>query len=136
MGISEVISSPSSPWQAKDTLPQLYSLPISLWPRIKADIDSNMLSPIALVTVYSVNPGDLGKNHQVLAYGYELDDSNQLTLHVCDPNTTPEQADSVRLILNLSNPTHTTPIDSNVNIGESVRGFFQVPYAFSRSGFA
>jgi hypothetical protein len=101
------------------------------WPRIKADIDSNMLSPIALVTVYSANPGDLGKNHQVLAYAYELDDSNQLTLHVYDPNTAPEQADGVRLILNLSNPTHTTPIDSNVNISEGVRGFFQVPYSFA-----
>jgi hypothetical protein len=101
------------------------------WPRIKADIDSNMLSPIALVTVYSQNPGDLGKNHQVLAYGYELDDSNQLTLHVYDPNTDPELADGVRLILSLSNPTHTTPIDSNVNIAESVRGFFQVPYTFT-----
>jgi hypothetical protein len=29
------------------------------------------------------------------------------------------------------NPTHTTPIDSNVNIAESVRGFFQVPYTFA-----
>ncbi len=104
---------------------------IEEWPRIKADIDGNMLSPVALVTVYSANPGDLGKNHQVLAYGYELDDSNQLTLHVYDPNTDPEQADNVRLILNLSNPTHTTAIDSNVNIDEGVRGFFQVPYAFS-----
>ncbi|HEY9287537.1 MAG TPA: NBR1-Ig-like domain-containing protein [Candidatus Dormibacteraeota bacterium] len=101
------------------------------WPAIKADIDSNMLSPLGLVTVYSANPGDVGKNHQVLAYGYDLDDSNQLTLRVYDPNTKPEFADQVRLVLNLSDPTHTTPIDSNVAINEGVRGFFRVPYLFA-----
>jgi hypothetical protein len=100
------------------------------WPLIKADIDSGMLSPIALVTIFSQNPGDLGKNHQVLAYGYDLSDANVLTLHVYDPNTMPETADGVRLILDLSNPTHTTAIDSNVNISEGVRGFFRVPYTF------
>jgi hypothetical protein len=84
-----------------------------------------------LVTVYSANPGDLGKNHQVLAYAYEVDDSNTLPLHVYDPNTPPEQADGIRLKLDLSNPTHTTSIDSNVSIGENVRGFFRVPYTFS-----
>ena len=67
----------------------------------------------------------------MLAYGYELDDSSQLTLHVYDPNTDPEHGGWRALILNLSNPTHTTPIDSNVNIDEGVRGFFRVPYAFS-----
>jgi Ig-like domain from next to BRCA1 gene len=100
------------------------------WPLIKADIDGNMPSPLGLVTVSSLNPGDIGKNHQVLAYAYEVDDASQLTLHVYDPNTPPENADGVRLILSLTNPTHTTPIDSNVGVPEGVRGFFQVPYLF------
>lgn len=100
------------------------------WPQIRHDIDSDVLSPIALVTVSSYNPGDLGKNHQVLAYGYDIDDANQLTVHVYDPNTIPENADGVRLILSMNNPTHTTAIDSNVGNEPHVRGFFHVPYGF------
>jgi Ricin-type beta-trefoil lectin domain-like len=100
------------------------------WPRIRADIDSGHTSPIALVTVASLNPGDLGKNHQVLAYAYELN-GDDLTLHVYDPNTPRAAADSVTLRLNTSNPTHTTPITHNVNIDEPVRGFFRVDYGFS-----
>jgi hypothetical protein len=100
------------------------------WPRIRADIDSGHTSPLALVTVQSLSPGDLGKNHQVLAYAYELNGSD-LTLHLSDPNTARSNADGVQLSMNLSNPTHTTPITHNVNIGEPIRGFFRVNYAFS-----
>jgi hypothetical protein len=40
-----------------------------------------------LVLVESLNPFDLGKNHQVLAYGYDLDeDSGGLSVRVYDPN--------------------------------------------------
>jgi hypothetical protein len=101
------------------------------WPRVKADIDSGMLSPLALVTVYTTDPTMLGHNHQVLAYAYEVDDSNRLTLHLYDPNTTPPDADDVQLSIDLSNPTHTSPITHNVNISEDVRGFFRTTYVFS-----
>ena len=57
------------------------------WPKIKADIDGGMLSPLGLVTVYSSDPTMMGHNHQVLAYAYEVDDANRLTLHLYDPNT-------------------------------------------------
>lgn len=100
------------------------------WPAIRADIDSGHTSPLALVTQASLNPGDLGKNHQVLAYGYDLSGSD-LTVHVYDPNTVRSSADGVTLRLNVSNPTHTTPITHNVNIAEPVRGFFRVDYGFS-----
>ena len=47
--------------------------------------------PLGPVTVHSTNPLDLGMNHQVLAYGYELD-GTALTLRVYDPNTDPASA--------------------------------------------
>lgn len=55
------------------------------WPRIRADIDSGMPSPMFILTVKSAWPGDLGSCHQVLAYGYDVA-GHDITLHVYDPN--------------------------------------------------
>ena len=41
------------------------------WPQIRRDIDEGTPSPLGLVRVKSIDPLDLGDNHQVLAYGYE-----------------------------------------------------------------
>jgi hypothetical protein len=90
-----------------------------------------MLSPLGLVTVYSTDPTMMGHNHQVLAYAYEVDDANRLTLHLYDPNTASPGADDVRLSLDLSNPSHTSPITHNVNIGRNIRGFFRTKYVFT-----
>jgi hypothetical protein len=68
------------------------------WPKIKADIDANKLSPLGLVQTISYNPGDIGKNHQVLCYAYELSASN-VTLHIYDPNV--PKKDTVRLKFNI-----------------------------------
>src|SRR5215813_4799655 len=76
----------------------------SEWPKIKGDIDSGLLSPLALVTIKTFDPTQLGENHQVLAYGYDLKGS-LLTLHVYDPNYPKD--DTVTLALNLANPQHT-----------------------------
>jgi hypothetical protein len=101
------------------------------WPRVKADIDHGKLAPLGLVTVHTTDPAMLGHNHQVLAYGYEVDDANRLTLHLCDPNTAASAADNVTLSLDLSNPTHTTRIAHNVNIGRPIRGFFRTSYTYA-----
>lgn len=42
------------------------------WPLIRKDLDNGVLCPLALVRIKSLDPFMLGKNHQVLAYGYEL----------------------------------------------------------------
>ena len=97
------------------------------WPKIKADIDSGHPSPLGLVTVFDLNPGDLGNNHQVLAYAYDVDANNTLTLHLYDPNT--GASDGCQLSMSLSNPSHSTPIANNVNIGFPIRGFFRVDYS-------
>ena len=93
-------------------------------------LDAGNLCVLGLVTTASVNPADLGRNHQVLAYGYELDDSNRLTLLIYDPNTPRAQADAVRISLSLSNPTKRTAIKHNVGISDPIRGFFGVDYDY------
>ncbi|HZC73897.1 MAG TPA: hypothetical protein VE442_24630 [Jatrophihabitans sp.] len=101
------------------------------WTKIKADIDTGRLSSLGLVTVQSTDPRALGHNHQVLAYAYDIDDANRLTLYLYDPNTRTSAADSVRLSLNLSQPTRTTAITHNVNIARPIRGFFRTHYTFT-----
>lgn len=64
------------------------------WPLIRADIDAGRPSPVCLIAVKSLNPGDLGENHQVLAYAYEAD-GHDITLHIYDPNQ--PLVDSVRM---------------------------------------
>jgi len=98
------------------------------WPRVKADIDRGWLSPLGLVTVHGADPARLGHNHQVLAYGYELDDADTLTLHLYDPNTRTAEADDVQLSLDISNPTRTPSITHNVNISRPIRGLFRTNY--------
>jgi hypothetical protein len=101
------------------------------WPRVKADIDTGRLSPLGIVTVRTADPTMMGHNHQVLAYAYDVDDDDVLTLHLYDPNTPPAGADEVRLRIDLSHPTRTSPITHNVNIGRPIRGFFRTTYTFS-----
>ena len=101
------------------------------WPKIKADLDSNHVSPLGLV--YGQEPPtvgfftgiqDLAHCHVVLAWGYDLDGSD-LTIYIYDPdyfgceNT---------ITLNIANPGHTTPITIS-NWGGFYRGFFQCHYA-------
>lgn len=55
------------------------------WPLIMSDIDSGRPSTVTLVTVKSLNPGDLGECHQVLAYAYEVH-GHSVRFWVYDPN--------------------------------------------------
>ena len=98
----------------------------SEWPKIKADIDSGHLSPMALIEVKTLDPTQMGKNHQVLAYGYDLNGSN-LTIHLYDPNS--PNVDNATLKLNISDPQHTT--DVAFSYGSSVWCFFHPDYQFS-----
>ena len=57
------------------------------WPRIRAAIDGGRLPMVGLVRHHGRNPFDLIKDHQVLAYGYKIDDaSGAITLRIYDPN--------------------------------------------------
>lgn len=96
------------------------------WPRIQNDLDAGTLSPLGLVRVRSARPIDLGRNHQVLAYGYDLDEDDNLTIHLYDPNY--PGADDVSIALNVSTPSRCSSI--SYSTGEPLRGFFRTPYRF------
>jgi hypothetical protein len=97
-------------------------------PQITRSIDSGALCTLGLVTVYTADPTQLGKCHQVLAYGYDWNGS-YFRLRVYDPNSSGN--DGIYIGLDTSNPTHTTAVDNNVNISFPIRGFFFVPYTFN-----
>ncbi len=102
------------------------------WPaRIQPELDAGRLCCLGLVTVASPNPAELGHNHQVMAYGYDLDGAGNLALHVYDPNTAQDQADTVTISLSLLDPEHATPIHHNVGIGSPIRGFFRTDYSYA-----
>jgi uncharacterized Zn-finger protein len=108
------------------------------WPKIKADIDAGKPSPLSLVGAPARGILDvdgiiqtLHHCHQVLAYAYEVNNANRLTLLVYDCND-PSNDNSI-LAFDLGNPAPATPIaapDINANMsgGIEVRGFFRVAY--------
>jgi hypothetical protein len=56
------------------------------WTAINAALNAGQLVCLGLIRVRSFSPGDLGKNHQVLTYGYDEDDDGRVALAICDPN--------------------------------------------------
>jgi hypothetical protein len=109
------------------------------WPRIKADIDAGLPSPIFIVGGPWAGPGDipsiiaaLHNCHQVLAYAYSLDDAQNLTLRVYDCND-PFNDDST-ISMNISNPHHTIDISApgiiaSLGGGVVIRGIFREDYS-------
>jgi hypothetical protein len=94
------------------------------WPAIRAEIDGGHPAAIGLVRVKSADPFELKRNHQVLAYGYDLV-GTALTLHLYDPNR--PRDDHVTLALSLANPWVKTTVLS-FPAGATVFAFFRVPY--------
>jgi hypothetical protein len=86
------------------------------WPRVRDRLDRGQLTPLGLVKQRSPNPLKMGENHQVLAYGYDLDTSTtQVRVQVYDPNYPND--DDIWLKFGLLGPvTYST--------GSCVRGFF------------
>ena len=77
------------------------------WPKIKADLDGGHVTPIGLIKVKSASLSDLGFNHHVLAYGYDLE-GDDLTIHLYDPDC--PNNDAVAMSLSLGNPHQATPV--------------------------
>jgi len=97
-------------------------------PQVIRRIDAGQPCTLGLVTVRSPNPADLARCHQVVAYGYEWQEST-ISLRVYDPNT--PDGDDVSITLDTSEPGHASPVRSTVNIAGPIRGFFAVDYSFS-----
>jgi hypothetical protein len=94
------------------------------WPQIRAQLDAGQPTPIGLVTVAAANPLQLGRNHQVLTYSYQVAGS-RVSLQVYDPNSGPSDDVCIRFdtVAPHAGFTHS------VNIGLPVRGFFLTPYS-------
>lgn len=104
------------------------------WPLIKEDIDSGRPSPLWLVTPPSCPETNipqtilaLTNHHQVLAFGYTIDDAQTLTINIYDPQI--HDSDTNTITLNIAVPEHTTSI-SVPSVGAKVRGFFRSYYEF------
>lgn len=97
------------------------------WPIIKAMLDSGQPCPLGLVRVKSTELSELGKNHQVLATGYDVVD-DLLTLFIYDPNY-PNRND-LTLSMSLANPELATPIKYSALNDLPVFAFFRVKYKF------
>ncbi len=95
------------------------------WPQITADLDRDTPAALGVVTVASAQPGDLGLNHQVLAYGYDAPDG-EVTVRAYDPNS--GQRDDVYIRFDPRTPTKPTAFEHNLDIGHPVRGFFRTAY--------
>ena len=93
------------------------------WPKVRADLDGGKLSPLGLVKVQSVNPVDLGQDHQVLAYAYDLT-GGRLTLRIYDPNW--PNRDNVTMSLPVTDPSH--PAAVSYSPASPVFSFFRVDY--------
>jgi hypothetical protein len=94
------------------------------WPAIQASLDAGQPVPLALVLVESADPFELGKNHQVLATGYDLD-SRRLALHLYDPNH--PGRDDLRLTLDIG--TGSGPAGARLSVDNcAVRAFFRTGY--------
>lgn len=96
------------------------------WPRIRACIDAGSPAALGVVTMASAWPGLLGRNHQVLAYGYDASGS-RVTLRVYDPNSGP--SDDVWIRFDTAAPFSATPFEHNISIRWPVRGFFLTAYS-------
>ncbi|PWH15323.1 MAG: hypothetical protein DDG60_05880 [Anaerolineae bacterium] len=95
------------------------------WPVIKALLDAGQPCPLGLVRVKSTDLRRLGENHQVLAYGYDVEDG-LLTLFIYDPNY--GQTERVRMLLDLTDPEGPTRMVYST--GEPLYAFFHVRYRY------
>lgn len=90
------------------------------WADIRPDIDAQRLSPIGVIKVRSALVTDIGRNHQCLVFGYDLDGSH-LTLHTFNPNS-----NSVDVTLTMDLAAENITIESSD--GTDVFSLFRTNY--------
>jgi hypothetical protein len=94
------------------------------WPAIRAELDGGQLSILGLVKVIGLDPKQLALNHQVVAYGYDLE-ATTVTLRIYDPNHPDD--DEITLRFDTADArADIAPTWSEPN--ETVHCFFRAPY--------
>ena len=97
------------------------------WPGIRAELDAGRLVVLGLVRIIGRDTGLLGMNHQVVAYGYDLD-GTKVTLRIADPNW-PDDED-VTLTFDTADPRGEIQPAWSKPRDRPVVSFFRAPYAF------
>ena len=92
-------------------------------PGVRREIDAGRLAPLGLVRAHSRNPAELGRNHQVLAYGYD-EEGDRVKVWVYDPNY--PGCDDVSITLDLARLDAADAFTTST--GEPLRGFFLTRY--------
>jgi len=96
------------------------------WPRIRANLDAGLPVALGVVKVEGWDIRRIAQNHQVMAYGYDLDEAKgEATIRIYDPNYPGD--DDCRLTLNLNEPDCGSMIVHSRE-GPSVRGLFFTEY--------
>jgi hypothetical protein len=95
------------------------------WPAIRADLDAGRLPILGLVRVIGRDLHTLGLNHQVVAYGYDLEGSI-VTLHIADPNW-PDDEDVTLSFDTADARGEIQPVWSKPG-DRAVVSFFRAPY--------
>jgi hypothetical protein len=91
-------------------------------PKIRNQLDQG--DPVVLCVIRGRGFSDPTVNHQVLATGYEYDESTrQMTLFLCDPNYAGQET---LLTMNLAHPK--LGLQASHSTGELMRGCFSIPY--------
>lgn len=96
------------------------------WPKIKEDLDNGKLSPLGLIRAISLNPFEIRRHHQVLAYGYDLHEK-QLSIFIYDPNFPND--DRVTLTLKMGKTDSTTSFFHSKS-AEPIFSIFKTVYKF------
>jgi hypothetical protein len=92
-------------------------------PTIRSAIDAMHPCPLGLVTVHAADPTLLGRNHQVLAWGYQ-DSGATTTVKVYDPNLPGN--DEVTITFDHSDPAGTTTFKYSGS--DTILGFFPITW--------
>jgi hypothetical protein len=92
------------------------------WPKVRDQLDRGKLCPLGLIRTRSQAPADLGKNHQALAYGYDVGDPpGVVRIFLYDPNH-PDEDVTLSFDPSLAAGAFT------YSTGELTRGFFLTSY--------
>ena len=101
--------------------------------KITADLDGGRLCCLGLVCAHSVDPMQLGENHQVLAWRHERSGTT-VTLWIYDPNQPGD--DDARLTFDTAHPSQRLKVEL-FGSSKRVRGIFPRPVlALDRAGVA
>jgi hypothetical protein len=114
-------------WMARSDAALLDQVRHRSWAQVRARLDAGRPCPLGVVTVRGRNPALLRHNHVVLAYAYSTDGPETdpaVTVRVYDPNSGP--VDDIAIHFDSST------INSSINIGHDIRGFFPLRYRARR----